>query len=339
MSAPLSIAVPSGLRTGLRSLFSDRGHTLARNPKNEYIAFEVRTDARSIFTFYTSGKLVQTVRDGDAVGYELAVAVADLLGDAMPSTSGGAEAGASSAGAGRTLREGTTKTRLLIGVDETGTGELFGQAILGGARVAREDADALRAIVGRVDTKVSRAASGWASLWEQLTSLEAEGLRLRAVPIPNTLFDIYNKNELLDLTYVRLVADLVADLDDEALASTEIVIDDYGVGARLRAAIETWRGRGASLVVERKADDNHLAARAGSVVAKAQRAREMAGLAAEVEGGSLGSGNAGDGRTRGWLRRWRRTDAPWPSSIGIGTVISTAGCAIGPRPGCGCCAT
>lgn len=308
MSGPRSVAVPRALHEPLRALFAGRGHTLARNPRNPYIAFEVRTDARSIFTFYTSGKLVQTVRDGDAAAHELSAAVAELLGGAPPSASPGR-------GAPRALSTGVPSSRLLVGVDETGTGELFGQVVLGGARVGRAGVEALAALVGHVDTKVSRAPSGWASLWERLCALEVEGLRLRALPVPNALFDVYNKNELLDLAYVRLVGDLIADLDDEALEGTEIVVDDYGVGARLRDAIEIWRGRGARVLVERKADDTHLVARAGSVVAKAQRAREMAALAAEATDGPLGSGNAGDARTRSWLRRWRRTDALWPSFV------------------------
>lgn len=313
MNGPRSLDVPAPLVARLRELFASRGHALARNPRNRYIAFEVRTEGRSIFTLYTSGKLVQTVRDGDAAGHELAAAVATLLG-ATGSTVADAGAGARRASPGA-LREGGPSTRLLVGIDETGTGELFGQAIVGGARVDRAQAEALRAIVAGVDTKVARAASGWASLWERLGALEAHGARLRALPIPNALFDAYNKNELLDLAYVRVAGDLLADLEPDALSSVQIVVDDYGVGARLRAAIETWRGRGASVLVERKADERHLAARAGSVVAKAHRAREMAGLASEVAGGVLGSGNAGDARTRAWLRRWRATGAPWPSFV------------------------
>jgi hypothetical protein len=191
-------------------------------------------------------------------------------------------------------------------VDETGTGELLGTAVLAGALMPVAMADAVDAVAGHVETKTSRAASGWASLGEQLAGLAAQGLTLASLPIPNRLFDAWSKNGLLDLAYVRLVGDLLAGAGlarADTLQGLELVVDDYGTGPLLADAIEAWRGRGIAVVVETHADDRHLAARVASVVARAHRSREKAGLDRCVTDGPLGTGNAGHGVTLRWLRR------------------------------------
>jgi hypothetical protein len=69
----------------------------------------------------------------------------------------------------------------------------------------------------------------------------------------------------------------------------ELAIDDYGAGALLTQAIAAWRGDGAHVLLQPKADDEHLAARAASVAARAARAREFEGLLAENDDGPLGT--------------------------------------------------
>ena len=314
---PVTRKVGRAKQAALRELFTSRGHSLAKNAKNKYLAFEVRTDAKSIFSFYTSGKLVSTVREGDGEGLLLEDELARLLGAAAGAGDGNGD-GDGSPGKTRVTKSGPgANTRVLAGVDETGTGELIGTAILGGAWCPVGLHDTLDALVGHVETKTSRAASGWERLGQGLSALRSEGLVLAALPIPNRLFDRYSKNALLDLAYVRLVGDLIAGgaEPDEALDGVELAVDDYGVGALLKQAIGQWAERGIEVKVETKADDRYLAARAASVLARATRAREMAGIHGDVEDGPIGTGNAGHPQTIAWLKRRARGPLGWPTYV------------------------
>lgn len=297
--------VPGGQRKALSALFSGKGHTLASNPKNRYVAFEVRTAGRSIFTFYTSGKLVSTVRPEDGEGLLLEDDVATMLGSPTARRKPDAPAVESEA-------------EVLLGADETGTGELLGAAIVGACLLPSSLAPGAAAVAGHVETKSSRVASGWNTLAEQLVALTSDGLVLSAVTIPNRLFDRYSKNALLDLAYIRVVADLLTSAGRggaDKLAGVQIVLDDYGAGRQLHGAVDGWRRRGADVRVETKADDRYLAPRLASVWARAARSREMVGLADAVDDGPLGSGNAGHPVTLRWLRRRAAKGAGWPSFV------------------------
>ncbi|RKY22150.1 MAG: hypothetical protein DRQ55_02065 [Planctomycetota bacterium] len=300
---PVTRKVPAALRARLGELFRGRGQHLATNPKNKYIAFEVRTDGRSIFTLYTSGKLVSTVRADDGDGALLEHELCRLLGAAPVAPAREAPVAASVGDAQR-----------LAGLDETGTGELLGLAIVAGAAFPRELAPAVAKVAGHVETKTSRAASGWERLGEALAALRRDGLSITALPIPNRLFDTYSKNGLLDLTYLRVVANLLAASQFEP-QGLHLALDDYGAGRLLQGACRGWSGVGAEVALVNKADDRFLAARVASVWARSARARELAGLAGDVDDGPLGSGNPGHPATRAWLRARARVGAPWPSFV------------------------
>jgi hypothetical protein len=138
--------------------------------------------------------------------------------------------------------------------------------------------------------------------------------------VSNRLFDAWSKNGLLDLCYVRVANDLLgacglgAGRPANGLTGVELAIDDYGAGPLLTQAISAWRGDGAHVLLQPKADDEHLAARAASVAARAARAREFEGLRAEVSDGPLGTGNAGHPQTLRWMKR-RAAVRPWPSFV------------------------
>jgi ribonuclease HII len=309
---PMTREVTSGQRRSLRELLESRGHALRKNAKNKYLEFEVRTDAKSIFTLYTSGKLVSTVREGDSEGLILEDEISRLVGKAGVSTG---EKKKVPKDVGANASSGILN---FAGVDETGTGELLGTAILAGALFPRAIQDRVQGLVGHVETKAKRAASGWERLGHQMADLRVDGLALSALSLPNRLFDRYSKNALLDFAYVRVVGDLIAASGrnpEGALDDMELAIDDYGTGPFLKEAVAAWRARGLTVRIETKADDNYLAARAASVLARATRAREMSGLQADEIDGPLGTGNAGHRDTLAWLRRRARSNAGWPSFV------------------------
>ncbi|GJM21219.1 MAG: hypothetical protein DHS20C15_11340 [Planctomycetota bacterium] len=305
MNRPTTRKTPPGKRADLERVFTARGHALTKNPKNKYIAFEVRTDGRSIFTLYTSGKLVSTAREGDAEGLLLEASVGELLGEAPARAPTPVAAPRTGAAVG-----------YFAGADETGTGEVLGTTILGLALLPIELQGEVARLVGHVETKSGRTDGGWERLGEQLAALRAQGLIVIARPVSNHLFDRYSKNALLDAAYLRLLADALAaapdDLDERGL---ECIVDDYGVGAVLHDAQRAWAQRGRRLRLETKADRDHLAARAASVHARAARAREMVGARHEVHDGPIGTGNAGHRETRAWLRQRAKLGGAWPSFV------------------------
>ena len=308
MQRPISRELTPRQSGRLRALLAARGLPLATNPRNPYIAFEVRTAARSIFTLYTSGKLVSTVRDGDAEGAVIEAEIDALSPAPGPPAAAAAARRPAAAGAG---------LRWLAGADETGTGELLGRAVVGGTLLPLALEPRLTDVAGHVETKSSRAASGWELLGERLAALASDGLVSVALPISNRLFDAWSKNGLLDLAYVRVVGDLLAGagLSHEPLAGLELAIDDYGAGLLLRTAADAWRGRGARVLVETKADVHHIAARAASIVARSARSREWEGLLSSVDDGPLGTGNAGNPGTLAWVRRRKRSGRGWPRFV------------------------
>lgn len=264
---PRTRALSAPARAAVAELFRSRGLALAKNTKNKYIAFEVRTAGRSIFTLYTSGKLVTTVRADDAEGLQLEDLLAQQLGDAPEPRERSPASAPSSAG----------DAPVLAGLDETGTGEIIGLALVAGALFPRELSAAVAAVAGHVETKSSRAASGWERLGEDLAGLRRQGLVLTALPISNRLFDVYSKNALLDLAYVRAVSNLRC-AAGAAHGRLHLAVDDYGAGALLSRACALWRGGGHDVALVNKADDLHLAARVASVWARSARSRELAGL-------------------------------------------------------------
>ncbi len=301
---PVSRTLRPAQVVALRTALEARGLRLAGSPKNPYVAFEVRTDGRSVFTLYTSGKFVSTVREGDAEAQLIEAQVAALVGEAP--------------GRPRALAAPRAEraTRWLGGLDETGTGELLGRAVIGGALVPAPLVDELAALAGHVDTKAGRAASGWEALGEALVGLTPRGLRLACLPLPNRLFDAWSKNALLDLGYVRNVGNLLAAAGlREDLSGVELIIDDYGAGAALAEGVAAWRAAGARVLVQTKADDTFLAPRAAAVLARAARAREFSGFSAESEDGPLGTGNAGNPATLRWLAARVRGGRPLPSFV------------------------
>ncbi len=344
MVRPVTREVPAAWKARLGEIFERRGHRRGKNPKNPYIDFEARTDAKSIFTLYTSGKFVVTLREGDAEGLLLEAEIAELLG-VSPSAPGAVGTGAGAGGAGNggagtggagnglggaaarrggSVAAGTSESvRWLGGFDETGTGELIGTTVVAGALLPRESAEAVAAVTGDVDTKSSRTLGGWERLGHALADLRAEGLITIPVIVGNRLFDEYGKQALLDLAYVRAVGDVLAAAglsDAEDLTGVEFVIDDYGIADLLRRAVERWRARGVRVIVQHKADDEHLAPRTAAVCARSVRAREMVAVAAAVDDGPIGTGNAGHGQTRRWLAHRARTGrggpgGRWPSFV------------------------
>lgn len=204
----------------------------------------------------------------------------------------------------------------LIGLDETGKGELFGPVVLAAVVLPRPLFGELEEIIGVADTKVRHGARYWEELFGRIDFYRSQGLHWALEEILPEEFDRCSVNRLLDRTYRKLLDRSTAKLECETV---RIVLDDYGVGADLRRSLDELRSNGAEIVRQTRADDRYLECRLASLVAKRRQQQALETIRGDrrfrIDGHELGSGNAGDPKTLAWLRAWHAGGRPWPAFV------------------------
>ncbi len=201
----------------------------------------------------------------------------------------------------------------LIGLDETGKGEIFGAAVLAAVVVPRPLFQQLEEIIGVADTKAAHSPRYWEELFGRIDFYRPQGLDWAIAQITPEEFDRVSINRLLDRDYERLLGETMRRIDPKR---ARVVLDDYGAGPALERHFKQLRESGAEVVRTTKADDRYLECRLASLVAKREQQRALDAIRHDkryaLEGQELGSGNPGDPKTLGWLRAWHRTGRPWP---------------------------
>lgn len=201
----------------------------------------------------------------------------------------------------------------LIGLDETGKGEVLGHVILAGTLFPASLFEELDRVLGVADTKVKHTVQYWDDVFRKIDFFKSKGFEFLIEKIPPWHFDEYNINQLMDLTYQRILSHFSQRID---LSKTRIVIDDYGVGYRLNKFLNFCKSSGAEIVVASQADDKYLESRIASIVAKRTQSKVLEALSRDkryhLTGYELGSGNAGDSKTLEWLKAWWSTNKSWP---------------------------
>ena len=202
---------------------------------------------------------------------------------------------------------------ILIGLDETGKGEVIGHTVLAGVLIPAELGLDLEKLVSVADTKQKREVAYWDKLFRQIDQFKRKGLECTVEKIPPWHVDRYNLNKIMDVVYQRILATFFRHVETR---QSRIVIDDYGVGASLGRYLRAMTNAGSEVVVTTGADDHFLEARVASVLAKREREKVIEALHKSqeyhVDGQTVGSGNAGDPETLAWLRAWKATGRQWP---------------------------
>jgi len=201
----------------------------------------------------------------------------------------------------------------LIGFDETGKGEVFGHVILVGALIPKELFSDLEEVIGVADTKNSHSVSYWDDVFKKIEFYRSNGLDFLIEKIPPWHFDKYNINKLLDVTYQRILLSLSHRAD---LKKTRIVFDDYGIGYSLNRYLNALSNAGAEIIKATKADDKYLESKIASLISKREQQKVLEAVSHnpdfQIAGEDLGSGNAGDKKTIGWLKAWHNLGKEWP---------------------------
>jgi ribonuclease HII len=201
----------------------------------------------------------------------------------------------------------------LVGLDETGKGEIFGPVVLAAVVVPRTLCRQLEEIIGVADTKTAHSPRYWEELFTRIDFYRPQGLDWAIAKITPEEFDRVSINRLLDRDYERLLGESLRRIDPQRV---RVVLDDYGPGPALERHFRQLRESGAEVVRTTKADDRYLECRLASLVAKREQQQALDAIRRDkryvLEGQEFGSGNPGDPKTLGWLRAWHRAGRPWP---------------------------
>lgn len=201
----------------------------------------------------------------------------------------------------------------LIGFDEVGKGEVIGPVILVGVLIPSDLFTELERVCGVADTKIKHSIKYWEDLYRKIDFFKQKGLQCFVEKIPPWDFDKYNINQLMDLTYQRILNNLVQKVD---LTKTRIVIDDYGIGVRLNKYLNILNKSGAGIIKINQADKKYLECKLASLIAKWVQVKVIEAIRKDPEfqipGYDLGSGNAGDEKTLAWLKEWWNKNKKWP---------------------------
>ncbi|AKI96639.1 hypothetical protein IX53_01045 [Kosmotoga pacifica] len=201
----------------------------------------------------------------------------------------------------------------LIGLDETGKGELIGHIHLVGVLIPAELFHTLYELVNTADTKKSHTFDYWDDIFRKISSFINEGVEFLEEKIPPWHVDRYNLNKIMDIVYQRILASFFRKID---IFKCRIVIDDYGVGSTLKRFLNFLEKQGAEIIVSQKSDDTYLEAKIASVLAKRSREFVIKKInedpAFKINGLSVGSGNAGNKKTMEWVEAWHASGKEWP---------------------------
>ena len=201
----------------------------------------------------------------------------------------------------------------LIGFDETGKGEVIGHMVLTGAMFPKEIFGKIDLAVGPADTKKRHVFDYWDDLFRRLDLLRNEGFDFINEKVPPWQIDRFNLNKIMDVTYQRILNVFFRKVP---VNRSRIVLDDYGIGPTLRRFLNFLGKQGAEVIVMNKAEDQYLEVKTASLISKRLREAILKSINEDsefkVSNLTIGSGNAGDPQTIGWLEKYYSLGKGWP---------------------------
>ena len=201
----------------------------------------------------------------------------------------------------------------LIGLDETGKGEVIGHTVLTGVNFPKELFKEVDLLIGPADTKNRHKFEYWDEIFIKLDKLRSKGLDFIHEKIPPWHVDRYNLNKIMDVSYQRILSIFFRKVE---ISQCRVVLDDYGIGDTLKRFLNFLEKQGAEIVVTKNSEDKYLEARVASLISKREREAVIKAINEnpefQVNGQSVGSGNAGDPKTDAWLKAWWEKYKLWP---------------------------
>ncbi|HUU49717.1 MAG TPA: hypothetical protein VMW81_02005 [Nitrospinota bacterium] len=274
----------------IKSYLSENGGT-SEEVKSLYEEWRIRF-SDSTFTYYTKGTLFSTPSpSNDPAVYKAWKKIDSLVGFTFS----------------------RPKKDFLMGLDETGKGEIIGHTVLAGVIFPKGIFEKVDLLVGPADTKKRHTFEYWDKIFEELDHFRSSGFDFITEKISPSEVDRYNFNRIMDVRYQRILSLF---LQKVKINQCRIVLDDYGVGTTLNRFLNSLTQKGAEVIITKKAEDKYLGAKVASLVSKRIREKEIREINEnpdyQINGLSIGSGNAGDKQTLDWLRKWHAAGKEWP---------------------------
>jgi len=212
------------------------------NPTNPYEVWRIKLKG-STFTYYTSGKLYSTHSEEIS---DIWNRIDSILRDK--------------------LRE--TKKKYLLGFDETGKGEIIGPMVLVGVLISKEKLNEINAEIRTPDTKKAHTHSYWEKILTYLESMQGEDFKYLFDLIQPREIDRFNINELMDLSYEKLVKEFIRDFP---LEDIRIVVDDYRIGKGFQRFLDNLKEKGVEEEIVPNSEEKFLEVKLASLIAKGIR--------------------------------------------------------------------
>jgi ribonuclease HII len=200
-----------------------------------------------------------------------------------------------------------TQKDYLIGLDETGKGEIAGPIVMVGVIFPKLLFKDFVNQIGSADTKKQHRFEYWDELFHRLDGYRDEGFYFTTEKISPNLFDKYNVNRLLDIFYERIILKLLKIVPSK---TCRIVLDDYGTGK-----FQDLSNQNEFLILP-KAEDQYIEAKAASLISKKIREEILNRINQlpeyKIDSLLIGQGNVGNPQTIEWLTKWGVSNKEWP---------------------------
>ena len=205
----------------------------------------------------------------------------------------------------------STEKDYLIGLDETGKGEIAGPIVLVGAAFPQSSFKEMVNLIGPADTKKNHRVEYWNELFNILDELKNKGFHFLAEKISPNLFDTYNVNRLLDIFYKKIIINL---LKINSSNTCRVVLDNYGAKINLHDIIKF--DKNSEFHILTKAEDHYIEAKAASLISKKIREEIIDNINQfseyKINDISIAQGNVGNPQTINWLKKWKASGKEWP---------------------------
>lgn len=246
-------------------------------PTNEYELSRFKSD-KGILVIYKSGKVVLIHENLDNVE--------DFLISFIPEE----------------------KFDVLIGVDETGKGELFGGIIVCGVKIEKNFRE-IEKLISHLNTKTTNNYNIYKTVFQKLTELEVKYAVEEILP---THLKEKSTNTLLANAYSNIISALYP----REPKNIRIVLDDFGIPREVKEKIFSTYPE-AKIIIEPKADDNYLECKTASIISKYFRKEflNIINKKYQIEDLSPNDGNLAKPETLKWLKKWIETYKRMPPFV------------------------
>jgi ribonuclease HII len=197
--------------------------------------------------------------------------------------------------------------KYVIGLSDTGRAEIAGHIILTGVMVPSN-------LFSELDLIINKSLKGDIhDTMKKIDFLTIKGLRYYIEKIPLCESDYFKLNDIILVNFQKILSKFFKIVDINAC---KLIISDYQVDSELTNYLNFLTSNGCELVKEDHVNDKYLEIKTASIISKSKRIEMLNKINKDsnfqIDGISIGSGNASDPNTVLWLKKWHKSGKKWP---------------------------